>query len=38
MIKFQAWADSHANFPYHVRAPFLQIHDGRHFDDVTTWL
>ena len=20
-MKFQAWADSHVNFPYHVRAP-----------------
>ena len=22
IIQFQAWADSHVNFPYHVRAPF----------------
>ena len=21
IIKFQAWADSHVNFPYHERAP-----------------
>ena len=21
IIKFQAWADSHVNFPYHARAP-----------------
>ena len=23
IIKFQAWADSHVNFPYHERAPLI---------------
>ena len=25
MIKIQAWADSHVNFPYHARAPLRVI-------------
>ena len=26
IIKFQAWADSHVNFPYHERAPLTHFY------------
>ena len=26
IIKFQAWADSHVDFPYHARAPLAKLH------------
>ena len=27
IIKFQAWTDSHVNFPYRVRAPLRDVGD-----------
>ena len=25
ITKFQAWSDTHVNFPYHVRAPLVEV-------------
>ena len=38
IIKFQAWADSHVNFPYHERAPLKQkITQLRMLVDIVNW-